>query len=404
MQKLPPENLLQYIWLGKYLLTHSLSTHCGKEVKVLKTGLLNLHQGPDFYDARLIIDGTTWAGNLEVHVKSSDWRKHKHQLDAAYQNIILHVVYLHDEEVYDILGNHIPCLELMPYIPEQLLENYDTLMKSKSKVPCQNIFIPPAQELVTIFKERLIIEKLKLKLESIEERLVANKYHWEELLIQLLFQYAGMGLNNLPMEQLIRRVPWSLIQKYRDEPPTLISLFAGVSGLGFEHFEQASESKFDELNGLLQLNIMDKSIWKHKGNRPASFPEKRISQVIDLICKEKQLLKKTIELKDLDTVKNLFGYKKSAFYDGLLINVIIPLKFAYGKIEGKFGQEEIAIQLLESLEAEEISVIKIFKEMGILIENAKDSQAFLHLKKHYCESKRCLQCTFTESLFKKDNY
>ena len=403
MQKLPPENLLQYIWLGKYLLNHSLTTKCGKEIKVIKTGLLNSHQGPDFYDARLVIDGTTWAGNLEVHVKSSDWRKHKHQQDAAYQNIILHVVYLHDEEVYDIFGNPIPSLELKQFIPEKLLENFDVLMKSKAKIPCQNIFVLPAPELVSIFIERLIIERLKFKLALIEERLVANKFHWEELLIQLLFQYAGMGLNNLPMEQLIKSVPWGLIQKYREEPPTLLSLFAGVSGLDFNQFEEASESKFKELNNLLKLPIMDKSAWKHKGNRPASFPEKRMAQVIELICNEKQLLKKSIEVKDITSLRALLGGVKSAFYDGLIINVIIPIKFAYGKIEGKYGQEEIAIRLLESMEAENISVIKIFKEMGIFIENAKDSQALLHLKKYYCESKKCLQCTFTEPLFKKEN-
>ncbi len=399
MQNLPSENLLQHIWQSKYLLKYALETTDGEAISVLRAGYLNTGQGPDFFEARVKIGETLWAGNLEIHVKSSDWRKHKHSMDAAYQNIILHVVFLHDETVYDNAGNALSTLELINLIPESLLIQYEQLMKSKTSIPCQNQFKMPEKELVNILIERLIIERLNLKHELINVLLQKNNLHWEELLIQLLFQYAGMGLNAFPMEQLVRSIQFTLIQKYRSDHLSLLAIFAGVSGLDLDKFEPGITQRFIELKKLHDLGQIEKSLWKKKGNRPASFPERRIIQMVDLLHAQPQFLRQILKSDDIITLQNLIPSKSATYVNGIIINVIIPIKFAYGRFEGKAGQEEMVIKLLESIKAEENSVIYLFIDLGIEIENAKESQAFLHLKKYYCNQKKCLSCLFVSHIF-----
>ncbi len=399
MQNLPSENLLQHIWQSKYLLKYALETTDREAISVLRPGYLNTGQGPDFFEARIKIGETLWAGNLEIHVKSSDWRKHKHSMDAAYQNIILHVVFLHDETVYDNAGNALPTLELINLIPESLLNQYEQLMKSKTTIPCQNQFKMPEKELVNILIERLIIDRLNLKHDIISMLLEKNKLHWEELLIQLLFQYAGMGLNAFPMEQLVRSIPFALIQKYRSDYLSLLAIFAGVSGLDLDKFEPSITQRFKELKYLHDLGQIEKSLWKKKGNRPASFPERRIMQMVDLLHSQPQFLKQILQAEDVFTLQKLIPSKSNSFINGIIINVIIPIKFAYGRFEGKARQEEMVIKLLESIKAEENSVINLFIDLGIEIENAKESQAFLHLKKYYCNQKKCLSCLFVSHIF-----
>jgi hypothetical protein len=399
MQTLPSENLLQHIWQSKYLLKYALETTDGEAISVLRPGYLNTGQGPDFFEARIKIGETLWAGNLEIHVKSSDWRKHKHSMDAAYQNIILHVVFLHDETVYDNAGNALPTLALINLIPESLLIQYEQLMKSKTTIPCQNQFKMPEKELVNILIERLIIERLNLKHELINVLLQKNNLHWEELLIQLLFQYAGMGLNNFPMEQLVRSIPFALIQKYRSDYISLLAIFAGVSGLNLDKFEPSITQRFMELKKLHDLGQIEKSLWKKKGNRPASFPERRIMQIVNLLHTQPQFLKQILQANDVFTLQKLIPSKSNSFLNGIIINVIIPVKFVYGRFEGKAGQEEMVIKLLESIKEEQNSVISLYKNLGIEIENAKESQAFLHLKKYYCNQKKCLSCLFVSHIF-----
>ncbi len=399
MQNLPSENLLQHIWQSKYLLKYALETTDGEAISVLRPGYLNTGQGPDFFEARIKIGETLWAGNLEIHVKSSDWRKHKHSMDAAYQNIILHVVFLHDETVYDNAGNALPTLALINLIPESLLIQYEQLMKSKTTIPCQKQFKMPEKELVNILIERLIIERLNLKHELINVLLQKNNLHWEELLIQLLFQYAGMGLNNFPMEQLVRSIPFTLIQKYRSDYLSLLAIFAGVSGLDLDKFEPSITQRFMELKKLHDLGQIEKSLWKKKGNRPASFPERRIMQIVNLLHTQPQFLKQILQANDVFTLQKLIPSKSNSFLNGIIINVIIPVKFVYGRFEGKAGQEEMVIKLLESIKEEQNSVISLYKNLGIEIENAKESQAFLHLKKYYCNQKKCLSCLFVSHIF-----
>lgn len=399
MQNLPSENLLQHIWQSKYLLKYALETTDGEAISVLRPGYLNTGQGPDFFEARIKIGETLWAGNLEIHVKSSDWRKHKHSMDAAYQNIILHVVFLHDETVYDNAGNALPTLALINLIPESLLIQFEQLMKSKTTIPCQKQFKMPEKELVNILIERLIIERLNLKHELINVLLQKNNLHWEELLIQLLFQYAGMGLNNFPMEQLVRSIPFTLIQKYRSDYLSLLAIFAGVSGLDLDKFEPSITQRFMELKKLHDLGQIEKSLWKKKGNRPASFPERRIMQIVNLLHTQPQFLKQILQANDVFTLQKLIPSKSNSFLNGIIINVIIPVKFVYGRFEGKAGQEEMVIKLLESIKEEQNSVISLYKNLGIEIENAKESQAFLHLKKYYCNQKKCLSCLFVSHIF-----
>jgi hypothetical protein len=235
------------------------------------------------------------------------------------------------------------------------------------------------------------------------ELLEKSNLHWEALAIQMLFRYAGMGLNNFAMEQLVSNIPFGVIQKYRNHYPSLLALFAGVSGLNFNAFDTDNTQRFDALRRLHQLPVLEKEIWKKKGTRPASFPEKRITQMVQLLHKEPQFLSKIIALNNLKALQELLSTQNSSFSDTLLINVVIPLKFAYGKFEGKAHQEEIALSLLEELKAEQNSHIKFYKSLGITIENAKHSQAFLHLKKYYCSQKKCLSCLFSSHIFKRQS-
>ncbi len=404
MENLPPENLLQHIWQHKYLLSQKLYTTNNEEIKVLKPGQLNAGPGPDFFEARIKLCNTIWVGNLEIHVKSSDWRKHKHQADLAYQNIILHVVYVHDEEIFDASGHQLPTLELKDYIPKNLLEQYSNIMKSKTAIPCQNQFRLPDEMRTSIFIEQLIVERLHEKHLRIIKQLSLNQNHWQAMLIEMLFQYSGMGINKQPMEQLLTTISIGLIQKYKQDKEALLALLIGSSGLGFKENEAHLEKRFLHLKIVHKLETTSIPIWKKGGIRPSSFPEVRLANLATLLNSEMDLFSKIINFKDPKELIAIISSYGKTFGDGLLINVFLPIKFAYDNFIDQPNAEVLILDTLEHLLPEQNSCTKTFKDLGITIKNAKDSQAFIHLKKNYCSQKKCLSCQFASHLFKESQF
>jgi len=403
MEKLPKEELLQHIWQYKYLLKQQLFTTTGLPIQILKPGTLNTAQGPDFFDARIKIGETLWAGNLEVHVCSSDWRKHKHSLDPAYDNIILHLVYLDDEIVLDKNGMPIPCLTLNNLLPNELLVRYENLFEAQSCIPCESLFEPIAKELQTLFFERLVIERLERNCATIEKIWLKNDKNWEACCYQLVFQYAGLGINKEPMEQLFRKIPFSLFKKYQSEPNYLQALFLGLAGL-----IKPSENLLQEIYAYLthkhNLSSLPKGLWKYSGLRPHSFPAERILQIAKLFAKVENLLPLFLNLKHTQEITAFGSLKGAAFTHGITINVIAPLQFSYAKLMGQTPNIEKLLALLEAIPAEDNKVIKLFQNLGLNFINSKESQAILELKKYYCNEKRCLQCQFSIPIFKPNSW
>lgn len=403
MEKLPREDLLQHIWQYKYLLKHQLFTTKGLPIQIIRPGTLNTAQGPDFFDARIKIGDTLWAGNLEVHVCSSDWKKHKHSLDPAYDNIILHLVYIDDEVVLDKNGTPIPCLTLSNLLPNEVLTRYQKLFEAQSTIPCESLFEPIAPELQELFLERLMVERLERQCNSIEKIWLNNEKNWEACCFQLVFQQAGLGINKEPMEQLYRKIPFSLFKKYQHEPNYLQALFLGLAGL-LKPNDTLLQEIYSYLTHKHNLTPLPKGLWKYSGLRPQSFPKERISQIAQLFAKVDSLLTLFLNLKQTQELAAIGALKGLGFMQGLIINVIAPLQFSHAKLMGNLPNIEKLLALLESLPAEENKVIKLFNDIGLKLCNAKESQAILELKRYYCNEKRCLQCQFSAPIFKPNTW
>ncbi|MCG9881197.1 MAG: DUF2851 family protein [Bacteroidia bacterium] len=422
------EELLHFLWQHKYLLQKELFTVKAEPIQIVKTGLLNRNAGPDFFNAQVKIADKLWVGNIEIHIKSSDWLKHGHQHDSAYHNVILHVVWQHDTEILDPYKNPYPTLEIARLIPPQILKNYQKLMDSKNDIPCSNIFKPLPSILWDNWINRLSIERLKNKVENIEFSFQKLGLHWEELLYQQIAIVFGQKTNAAPFEVLSKVIPHRLMIKYQADLLACQALMLG--GAGFlkgrftNSFNHSLQSEFNFLMNKHQLKPLDISIWKFGRTRPANFPSIRIVQFTECIRAHQNLFQKLIGCERIEDVKrclqiegnqtidigDLHPNNKKSFVEkvalsdnmlnSILINAVIPVLFFFGKYTQQEFLCERVFAWLQELPAEENHITKQWNKLKISFNYAHETQAMIQLKNYYCNKNNCLACAVGNQILK----
>jgi len=422
------ENLLQYIWNYKLFNNSNIFTVDNKSIRVISTGTQNFDAGPDFFNAQIEIDGTLWAGNVEIHQNSADWEKHLHQNDKSYDSVILHVVNEYTTDVYRTTGEKIPCL-VMTY-PSYLLENYQLLLSNKSWIPCGTHFVNTDMFFRTFWLEKLLVERMEKKSEHLQQILLLNNYNWEEAFYFQLAKSFGFGLNSEPFEMLAKATPLLYLAKHKNNLFQLEAMLFGQAGLLNDN--NCTDSYFIDLQKeyfflktKFSLQPIEKHLWKHLRLRPVNFPEIRISQFAQLVHTSSALSSKILEINNIEQLQQLFNVEASnywlthytfgkeskkstkklgetAFYS-LIINTVVPFIFTYGKLKNSDVQTSKAWSLLENLKPEKNSIIQNWQNLGVEINNAFLSQAYIHLKKEYCDKGKCLQCQIGNQVIRKNN-
>jgi hypothetical protein len=422
------EEFLHYVWQFRLHDAVALKTTEGKELKVLHCGFYHTNAGPDFTNAKLIIDDTTWAGQVEIHLKSSDWYLHKHQNDQAYENVVLHVVLEHDTEITRKDGTLLPTLALAGKIPNYLFENYQNLMAVSQTFPCAPQIAKVDSFVINSFLSRVLIERFEHKSAEVFERLAQLNGDWDETFYHFMARNFGFKTNALPMQMLAASLPQTLFAKHKNNPLQIEALLFGQAGFLAGNFKDTYTQQLQQEYGYLkkkyQLNTLDASIWKFLRMRPQNFPSRRLAQFSALIVKSNHLFSKVLEVKNVKELQLLFAelpvhsFWNTHFHlhkvteavntqlgkssiDNILINTVSLFLFAYGKYTGQENFQTRAFYLLESIAPEKNSIVKRYTDAGVTIENAYQSQALLELSRHYCDHKRCLHCGIGMKIMRK---
>lgn len=423
------EQLLQFIWQYKYLLSKELFTTENIALYVVHPGSLNQGSGPDFFEARIKLNNILLVGNIEVHIKASDWVKHQHQFDRAYSNVILHVVWENDCDIYLPNGEKIAAIELKNLISQELLQLYESIMESKNEIPCAKNITDKERGSLQWFIPRLGMERLEVKCTNMMQILHKEKGHWERVFNMHIGHYLGRQTNALPFDLLFKGLPEQLWQKHQGDSLSYQSILLGVAGFMGKHFNdnynQSLKKEFLYFQKLYSLTSMDVSLWKYKGLRPHGFPPIRIIQFAELLSKQELNLDNLSSYENLAQVRNSLYLKNNQIVDigdlhpihsksklepiqlsesmqnHLILNVIIPVLFAYGKYHQKEQVCDKTIEWLALLPAEDNKIIRIWDKLGIRAKNAEESQALLQLKNYYCIYKKCLECSIGNTILKK---
>lgn len=413
------ERLLQFIWQFQYFNKSELTTDDGQSLRIINQGLFNHNQGPDFSSGQVTIGETIWAGTIELHVCTSDWNRHHHQSDSNYKNVILHVVWQHDDH-----DSHLPVLELKSRVPKLLLHRYRELMNADSFIPCgKNIRTTP-DLLWKSWKERLLAERLLQKASVIESWLTENKNHWEETFWWLLARSFGLRVNADAFEEIARSLPLKLLVRLNDLF-RLEALLFGQAGLLKGKFSEdyprrlKKEYQFHQSAYHLQPIHLPLLFLRM---RPGNFPTLRLGQLAGVIHNSMHLFSKIKEATDLKNVKKHFAVYGSEYWDRhyrfekisafrkktpsastidtIIINAVVPMIFAYGHYHQNEDDKDKGLRWLEETKTEVNTVLDKFRQLGITSNTAYDSQALIELKTKYCDQKRCLDCAVGNFLLK----
>ena len=397
-----PEIVLHYIWKRCLWAGFEQQTTDGKKVEILSVGTHNHDAGPDYSSARIRIDGKEWVGNIEIHVCSSDWVKHRHHLDKAYDTVILHVVRTADKPIYNSRGELVPqCALNYPSDKDYLsalFESAQQMDSAISRIGCAEQLLREPSLLTEGWRKTLLKKRLECKRASIMRLLEITNGSWEHALYISLARNFGFHTNSLPFEQLAINTPLSYLQKHRNSLFQLTALLMGQAGL-IDDKELAKEYEF--LRTKFSLTPMDGSVWKHARMRPQNSPELRIQQFAQLLYQSENLLSKILDTNDLKELEKLFEVDKMGkiSIDILLINTVIPYKYAYALHRNETKQAEEAMQLMEKIPAENNTIVRQWRVLGQEIKNAADTQALLHLYQNYCQHHECINCEVGYKIF-----
>lgn len=420
------EDFLHYLWKFKKFDTLNLKTFNGEDITIVNVGQYLELSGPDFFNSQIVIGDQKWAGNVEIHIKSSDWYVHHHERDAAYENVILHVVWEHDTEIFRKNNSEIPVLELKNYVDRETIDNYKSLMTPKSWIFCENQINEVDEFALKNWMERLFFERLERKSKPIFELLEQTNNDWEAVLFCLLAKNFGLNTNGETFLKIAQSIPFSIIRKESFEVENLEALLFGNAGLLDLEKEDNyfKDMKFRYFYLLHKYQIEKKIVepvafFKH---RPDNFPTIRLSQLANLYHFHQNLFSKTSTLSTLKSIYETFEVGSSAYWqnhyqfdkespkknkklsksfiDLIIINTIIPLQFAYARSQAKEVSEDL-INLLSEVSSEKNTIIDKFSSFGLKSKNAFETQSLLQLKNEYCNKKRCLECAIGMELLKK---
>lgn len=420
------EDFLYYLWTYQ-LIKHNPETTAREEIKIISPGTRNNDSGPDFFNAMIGIGDTRWAGNVEIHVNSSDWHRHNHQNNPTYDNIILHVVFNDDTPVCRKNSELIPTLELKDKFNTAILENYRAFLRSKNSIPCHNLIHNINHFDKLSWFDSLMAERLEKKSGEILALLELTKNNFLQVFYQRMARGMGYTANTEAMEMLASSVTLNLLLKHKDNLMQIEALLFGQSGLLSDNHKDKYpielKREFDFLKSKYNLQPIESSLWKFMRMRPVSFPTIRISQFANIIYNSSGLLNKILESDKLQDVISLLSASASPYWDNhyrfgkiapgkkkklglssiniILINTIIPFIFVYGKTKNNYNLQDKALNWLNQIKPESNSITREFKSMGITAENAMQTQAMIQLKNNYCAKKRCLSCRFGHVLLNR---
>lgn len=400
------EEVLHYVWKHKLLPLKDIRTVDGKSVEVINPGILNRDSGPDFVGAKVKIDGLLWAGNVEIHLRASDWFRHKHDEDPAYDSIILHVASEVDTSLSYPSGEDVPQVEIE--VPSYVLENYNKLMSADACPPCKSVLPSVPKLKVHGWLSALQVERLEMRTCQIMERRERLEKNWEDTLFVTIARSFGFGKNGDAFELWANNIPMSALSKHRDDLFQIKSIFLGQAGMldgeglsGMDESEYVRLSKeYAYLKAKFSFTPIEKSMWKYFRLRPQNFPHVRIFQLAHLYYDEAFKMSNILNAHSLEDYLRLFDSKSGGFKLSkasklsILINSVSPMLFAYGSYRGDEDLRDKSIELLEKMEPEDNSIIRSWAEAGVEAEHSADSQALIHLTKTYCEKRDCTRCRF----------
>ena len=424
------EAFLHYLWKLQYFDKTELATHGGQPLQVMAPGFANQHAGPDFQEARLRVEEVNWCGAVEIHLHSSDWLKHHHHTDPAYDNVILHVVWQHDREITRTDGTAVPVLELKNRVADELLMRYKFLCTRQLSEPrpCSGTLQNVPSIIKTGMLERCLAERLHRKASDILHKLQANTGNWEETGSQVLLGSFGFKVNAAGFEALGQRLPLRILQKHADQPLQVEALLFGMGGFLNGTFKDGyplalqKEFRFLKKKYFGDVEPVNPALWKMLRMRPANFPAVRLAQFSAFFLAFPRFFSLFIELNKPAALLKMLQVKVGAYWqshyapdretgsaqlcmgkqsaENIIINTVAPLKMAYGIYHDMPRLEEQAIELLAQMPAEQNTVIRSWKKEGVAFKTAAAAQGGLELQRQYCENHRCLSCQIGHNLLK----
>ncbi|CAG0953195.1 MAG: DUF2851 family protein [Bacteroidetes bacterium] len=421
------EDFLHFIWKYRLFKSNKLLTADKQLLEIISCGLQNTDSGPDFFNARIKLDNTIWAGNIEIHVCSSDWNLHNHSKDEAYNNVVLHVVYEHNEDIILKNGTKIPTLELKNLIQPILLKKYHALLQSKKWIPCSGQIAAIPSLYTQNWLSRLAIERLENKINNVFGLVKKLNNDWNEAFYVSLAKYFGMKVNAEPFEILALSLPQKIISKHKNNLLQIEALLFGQAGLlesseSTNEYQHTLKKEYLHLKKKYHLHSLPPGIWKFARIRPNSFPTLKLAQFAVLCHTHSLLFSKIIEEENASQLQKLFNVSTSEFWKKhytfekqserntgslgvssvqiIFINTVIPFLFAYGRYKNNKSIEEKALTWLEEINPEKNSIIIKWETEGIKLESAADTQALIQLKNEYCNYFKCINCGIGLELLK----
>lgn len=409
------EQLLHYVWKHKIFPLKELKTTTGQQVEVIDTGLANTDAGPDFFNAKLKLDGVLWIGNIEIHERSSDWFKHGHHADAGYNSVILHIASEIDTEISRSNGERIPQIQLI--CPEAVRTNYKELLETDS-YPLVTASFLHSPFTAHSWMTALQMERFEQKATLLNERLKRCQGNWEDAFFITLARNFGFGLNGDAFETWAHRLPFRAVDKHRNDLFQIEAIFFGQAGIledsDGDGYYLRLKKEYTYLQHKFGLIPMDASLWRFLRLRPANFPHIRIAQLACLYHRAYGLLSRIMETETLQGVRDILKGGTSEYWlthytfggsspsrpktlsntslDLLIINTVVTFLYAYGLHKGNRVLCARAGSFLEELKAENNYITRMWEQCGMKASNAADSQALIQLKKEYCDKKKCLYC------------
>lgn len=418
---------MQYVWKHRLWRSEDMVTNTGKKVRVVDPGLLNTDAGPDFFNAKIEIDGHMWVGNVEMHYRATDWKRHHHDSDKAYDSVILHVVAKDDAPVRRTNGELIP--QLVLEVSPQFNADYASLVGATIEVPCATKIKQVPHLTIVEWVEGLAFERLHGKVERIHQLLDSFNGSWEDVCYVTLARNFGFGINNDAFERLARRTPLRLLGKHSDSVLQIEALLFGQAGMldaqkpGMDSYYNQLCTEYAFLSNKFQLTPMEKESWKLFRIRPQNFPYRRIAMLAQFIEGGFRMMNRILEAECEKEMRALFEVELSGYWtkhytfgkpneratailsrssiDIILINTVAPLLYAYGELTGNYEMTDKAIKLLEDLRAESNSIVSHFVAYGIDCPDALTSQALVQLKREYCDARKCIYCKIGHHLLSK---
>jgi len=410
------EEFLSFIW--KYRLYNPESLYLeGEKMEVIHPGELNFDSGPDFFNTKIKIGDTLWAGNAEVHVKASDWNSHNHDQNPAFDNVILHITEQNDLPVFTSKGRQIPTIAMT--FDKAYLENYNELMIKQKWISCADRIASVDAIVISSWVGKVGVERLESHTVHVLGNLTDTTNNWEEAFYRQLARSYGFHINSQPFEALAMTIPYKILKKHSHNLLQVEALLFGQAGFLHDDYNEDEyyvklKTEYEFLRSKYHLHPVDTHVWKFMRLRPGNFPTIRVAQFAALIHCHASLFSIILDTADLNSLFNLFAVDVSEYWRThytfgnisrpmrkligadstkiIIINTIVPFYFIYGKKLGIPQFQDKAMQFLEQIEAETNSIITQWRSLKINPKNAFESQALLQMKNEYCEKKRCLEC------------